>query len=125
MVAFFYKRGTPVQHMYRGTYRGISPKRSCPLVGPYTGANHGPFVVLVGGGRHLVIEVTLYCVEREFFIDNLLVRIRFIIEILWIGLAPWKFEFHFPGSLTFIFLVLGSLQGHLAHKKNPPVRILQ
>ena len=38
--------------------------------------------------------------EREFFIDNLLVRIRFIIEMIWwTGLAPWEFEFPFSGSL--------------------------
>ena len=44
-------------------------------------------------------------VEREFFIDNLLVRIHFIIEMIWwTGLAPWKFEFPFPGSLMFTFL---------------------
>ena len=30
--------------------------------------------------------------EREFFIDNLLVRIYFIIEMIWwTGLAPWEF----------------------------------
>ena len=44
--------------------------------------------------------------EREFFIDNLLVRIHFIIEIIWwTGLAPWEFEFPFPGSLISTFLV--------------------
>jgi len=38
---------------------------------------------------------------REFFIDNLLVRIHFIIVMIrWTGLAPWEFEFPFPGSLT-------------------------
>jgi len=32
--------------------------------------------------------------EREFFIDNLLVRIHFVIvTIRWTGLAPWEFEF--------------------------------
>ena len=37
--------------------------------------------------------------EREFFIGNLLVRIHFIIIMIgWTGLAPWKFEFPFPGS---------------------------
>ena len=41
--------------------------------------------------------------EREFFIDNLLVRIHLI--IWWTGLAPWEFEFSFPGSLTSTFLV--------------------
>ena len=39
--------------------------------------------------------------EREFFIDNLLVRIHLIIEMIWwTGLAPWEFEFPFPGSLV-------------------------
>jgi len=39
--------------------------------------------------------------ERAFFNDNLLVRIHFIIVMIrWTGLAPWEFEFLFPGSLT-------------------------
>ena len=43
--------------------------------------------------------------EREFFIDNLLVRIHFIIGMIrWTGLVPWEFEFPFPGSLTSTFL---------------------
>ena len=43
--------------------------------------------------------------EREFFIDNLLVRVHFIIVMIrWTGLAPWEFEFPFPGSLTSTFL---------------------
>ena len=43
--------------------------------------------------------------EREFFIDNLLVRIHFIIVMIrWTGLAPWEFEFIFPGSLASTFL---------------------
>ena len=45
--------------------------------------------------------------EREFFIDNLLVRIHFIIVMMrWTCLAPWEFEFPFPGSLTSTFLSL-------------------
>ena len=44
-------------------------------------------------------------VEREFFTDNLLVRIHFIIVMIRrTGLAPWEFEFPFPGSLTSTFL---------------------
>jgi len=32
--------------------------------------------------------------ERDFFIDNLLVRIHFIIVMIrWTGLATWEFEF--------------------------------
>jgi len=43
---------------------------------------------------------------REFFIENLLVRIHFIIEMIWwTGLAPWEFELPFPSSLTSTFLV--------------------
>ena len=37
--------------------------------------------------------------EREFFIDNLLVRIHFIIEMIWwTGLAPWEGE-HLGGRV--------------------------
>ena len=37
-------------------------------------------------------------------IDNLLVRIHFIIVMIrWTGLAPGEFEFPFPGSLTSTF----------------------
>ena len=37
--------------------------------------------------------------EREFFSDNLLVRIHLIIVMIrWTGLAPWEFEFTFPVS---------------------------
>jgi len=47
-------------------------------------------------------------VGNEFFIDNLLVRIHFIIGMIrWTGLAPWEFEFPFPGSLTSTFLGVG------------------
>jgi len=43
--------------------------------------------------------------ERDLFIDNLLVRIHFIIVMIWwTGLAPWGSEFVFPGSLTSTFL---------------------
>ena len=38
-------------------------------------------------------------------IDNLLVRIHFIIVMIrWTGLAPWEFECAFPGSLISTFL---------------------
>jgi len=43
--------------------------------------------------------------REEFFIDNLMVRIHCIIVMIrWTGLAPWEFEFPFPGSLTSTFL---------------------
>ena len=35
-------------------------------------------------------------IEREFFIDNLLVRIHVIVVMIrWTGLALWEFEFAF------------------------------
>ena len=81
--------------------------------------------------------------EREFFIDNLLVRIHCIIVMIrWTGLALWELEFLFAGSLTSTILdkedllppagpagivpmKLLQLQGYLAHKKTPPPRTLQ
>ena len=43
--------------------------------------------------------------EREFFVDNLPVRIHFIIVMIrWTGLAPWESEFPFPGRLASTFL---------------------
>jgi len=50
--------------------------------------------------------------QRECFIDNLLVRIHFIIEMIWwTGLAPWEFEFPFPVSLISTFLSISSRMG--------------
>ena len=43
--------------------------------------------------------------KGEFFIDNLLVQIHFIIEVIWWnGLAPRVFGLPFPGSLISTFL---------------------
>ena len=48
---------------------------------------------------------TQQAAEREFLIENLLVRVRSIIEkILWTGLASRDFEFPFPGSIASTFL---------------------
>ena len=52
-------------------------------------------------------EIRKLIPERKFFIDNLLDRIHVIIVMIrWTGLAPWEFEFSFPGSLTSTSLVL-------------------
>ena len=57
------------------------------------------------GGSWPVSRNLLSSRTPEFFIDNLLVRIHLIIVMIrWTGLAPWEFEFHFPGSLTSTFL---------------------
>ena len=64
--------------------------------------------------------------ERDFFIDNLLVRIRFIIEMSWwTGLAPWEFEFPFlglpstrnstPGKREIGISLPNNQRQHLAH----------
>ena len=48
--------------------------------------------------------------EREFFINNLQVRIHFIIVMMkWTGLTRWEFGFSFPGSFTSTFLEQGTL----------------
>ena len=42
--------------------------------------------------------------ERKCFIDTLLVRINYILVMSrWTGLAPWEFEFPFPGDLASTF----------------------
>ena len=47
---------------------------------------------------------------RKFFIDNLLVRIHFVIVVIrWTGLAPGEFKRPVPGILTSTFLVLSLL----------------
>ena len=51
-------------------------------------------------GPGLGVEVPLHP-ERESFIDNLLVRIHFImVMIRWTGLSPCEFEIPFPGRRT-------------------------
>jgi hypothetical protein len=62
----------------------------------------GPYVErLLPQRRQAAVEET----EREFFIDNLLVRVKLIIAMMRsTGLALWEFEFPFPGSLTSTFL---------------------
>ena len=52
-------------------------------------------------------------VKGEFFTDNLLAQIHFIIEMIWFtSLAPWGVEFPFSGSLISTLLQIGiSVQG--------------
>ena len=60
--------------------------------------------------------------EREFFIDNLLVRIHLIIVMIrWTGLPPWEFESPFPGSLTSTFLNPQTLNPQL--NANPQTQV--
>ena len=59
--------------------------------------------------------------KRELFIDNLLVRIHFIIEMIrWTSLAPWDFEFRFPGSLTSTFLHRSNIAFRVAEMELEP-----
>ena len=49
--------------------------------------------------------ISLSPAARESSVDNVLVRINLIIEMIrWTGLAPWEFEFPFPGCLISTFL---------------------
>ena len=75
--------------------------------------------------------------ETDFCIDNLLVRTHFtIVMVGWTGLAPWEFEFPFPGSRASTFQAalqhLGGrdgvgiqYRGAPLLKKRPPPRTLQ
>jgi len=68
----------------------------------------------------------LFCQEREFFIVNLLVRIHFIIVMIWwTGLAPWEFEFPFPREERVAQERIQHLQRYLAHKKQRPTAVPQ
>jgi len=43
--------------------------------------------------RHATAGPALDAADRKFFIDNLLVRIHFILVMIrWTGLAPWEFD---------------------------------
>ena len=56
--------------------------------------------------------------EREFFIDNLMVRIHSIIVMMrWTGLAPKEVGSPFPGSLVSTFPEKGNRQGG----QRPPI----
>jgi hypothetical protein len=62
--------------------------------------------------RRLQVHSYSHCGVREFFIDNLLVRIHLIIEIiLMTGLAPWEFEFPVPSCLISTFLLKTQASG--------------
>ena len=64
-----------------------------------------------------MIEELLY----SPIIDNLLVRIHFIIVMIrWTGLAPWEFEIPFPGSLKSTFLVQADMLEELLYKEGFP-----
>ena len=77
--------------------------------------------------RHIAVVTSLLrqagarptCVlGREFFIDNLLVRIHFIIVMItWTGLAPWEVEFPFSGSLTPCFLQVRAFTPQTPHRE--------
>ena len=61
----------------------------------HTGCNLVPAEVV----RSLA-QIPTQKLEREFFIDNRLVRIHFIIVMIrWTNLAPWEFEFPFPKTM--------------------------
>ena len=72
---------------------------------PYTRSTAVRFVAPVFMLFMMLVVMEAVIPQRETFIDNLLVRIHFIIIMIrWTGLAPWEFEFPFPGSLTSTFL---------------------
>ena len=78
---FSYERGTPVQPYTCRAPRAISFCGSNKLRSKFPEGK----VALVGMHRMPALPP-----ERAFFIDNLLVRLHFIIVMIrWTGLAPW------------------------------------
>ena len=78
-----------------------SPDR-CPIL-PERDLFIDNLLVLVW--NHVFESILCSRIERDFFIDNLLVRIHSVIVMIrWTGLAPWEFEFPFPGSFISTFL---------------------
>ena len=56
---------------------------------------HSRQVLLLDVAKHHPPQT--HTLAREFFIDNLLVRIHFIIVMIrWTGLAPWEFDMGVP-----------------------------
>ena len=76
--------------------RGIQGVRFCRFQGCVFGGEGFGLGGAAGRGREGASKspqrLAPGAVQREFFIDNLLVRIHFIIvTIRWTGLAPWEF----------------------------------
>ena len=92
-------------------YRGTSSTKKRTPLGPY----RRPMPRVLWGWafsyeqstpvlHELIFRTILKLSESELVIDNLLVRIYIIIEMIrWTGLAPWEFEFPFPGGLVSSF----------------------
>ena len=96
--------------------RSPSPLRSHPTTGGTGGAHLLPLrgnFSLRGELMHAFVSYRVATegtgAKREFFIDNLLVRIHLsIVMMRWTGLAPWGCEFPVSGSLPSTFLVPGT-----------------
>ena len=72
------------------------------------------FAPKIGG----CVPQTLAITEREFVVENLLVRIHFIIVMMrWTGLAPWEVECLLLGSLTSTFLARQSSSALLISRR--------
>ena len=78
---------------------------------------------MFGMGLCLVVIWCEHCgAKRELSIDNLQVRIHFVIGMIrWTGLASLAFEFPFPGSRTSAFLKTST--SHLQTKHVWPMRV--
>ena len=95
----------PFTHWSRSSTRGLSDRIPLLNMGPqrqYTPPPGGPETLQQEGymeqrphtptrvGTSISRRISSHNREREFFIDNLLVRVHFILVMLrWTGLAPW------------------------------------
>ena len=77
-----------------------SPKNLTPKTTP---EKQDPRIVGLTGTPEKIDKVR----EREIFIDNLLVRIHFIIVMIrWTGLAPWEFQGRVPSRVLLFFFFI-------------------
>ena len=101
-------RGRERERKAEGGKRGRVQGAGCRVQGTVVIAVAAPAPILEPGARpsHTPCQpVLVFRKERKSFLDNLLVQIHFIVEMMrWTGLAPWEFEFPFPGSLISTFL---------------------
>ena len=78
----------------QSSFMGLYPQRGSHLGERASGTDSQGFVCRVLWGASLYAQGTLLFRERKLFIDNLLIRVHFIIVMIrWTGLAPWEFFF--------------------------------
>ena len=103
---FARKRSFHAEYRCRGNLAQIGQSRPDSGVGlnHFQYASHSNILScsLFAWKRRTHPQTSCYARERQFFIDNPLVRIHFVIVMIrWTGLAPWEFEYSGDLNATF------------------------